>query len=396
LYGYTFELSKVKEKQHSLPSYFSRVQTLTNKERYTTPELQRLSYDLTDALMSYREEEKKAKEMFMSICLSFQHDLLHFASSVAMIDVLIAAAESAHEEKWIKPQIVSAGMSLLIKDGKHPIIASQNHYFVSNTLALSEKKTVLLTGPNMGGKSTFMRQNALIIILAHIGFFVPASLVEIPIMDNIFTRIGASDSAEEGKSTFFVELEEVNRIITYASRFSFVIIDEIGRGTSTYDGIALAASIISFLLDEKKPYMICSTHYHELADFIDEKKVSWGYMGYHMTKEHIQFLYTLLPGIAQQSMGIALAEKIGLPKMITSQARQYVDALEKKSFLIDQKNNNQNKKSEENICSLSSKGLKETLKKIGAVDIDDLTPRKAFDLIAELKNTIDISLFEKD
>jgi DNA mismatch repair protein MutS len=337
LYGYTFELSKIKEKQYSLPSYFVRVQTLTNRERYTSPELQQLSYDLTDALFHYRNEEKIAKELFIEDCILFQSFLLSFASSVAMIDIYLGLAEVSSLGEWVKPFIHLAHEALVIKDGKHPLFSLKNNFFVANTLSLSDKKTLLLTGPNMGGKSTFMRQNALIIILAHMGSFVPAAFAEIPLMENIFTRIGASDSIETGKSTFFVELEEINRIISFANQASFVIIDEIGRGTSTYDGIALAASIIQFLLDEKKPYMICSTHYHELFDLIDSSSVLWAYMGYHMTKEQIQFLYALLPGVAQNSMGIALAEKIGLPKIITAQARFYFNNLENKKFLISEK-----------------------------------------------------------
>lgn len=383
LYGYTFELSKVKEKQYSLPPYFSRVQTLTNRERYTSPELQQLSYDLTDALFHYRNEEKIAKELFIEHCIVFQSFLLSFASSVATIDIYLTLAEVASLGQWIKPVINASHGPLVIKEGKHPLFSLKNNFFVANTLSLRDKKTLLLTGPNMGGKSTYMRQNALIIILAHIGSFVPATFAEIPLIENIFTRIGASDSIETGKSTFFVELEEINRIISFANQASFVIIDEIGRGTSTYDGIALAASIIQFLLHEKKPYMICSTHYHELVDLIDSSSVMWAYMGYHMTKEQIQFLYTLLPGVAQNSMGIALAEKIGLPQVITTKARLYFKDLENKKFFRSEA------KEEKEICcnqkNLSMQKIIETLKNI---EVDELTPRKAFELVAELENLL--------
>ena len=389
LYGYTFELSKIKEKRYVIPDYFLRVQTLTNKERYTSPELQKLSFDLTHAFEKYSEEEKKAKEAFLEICINEQNKLLSFARDLALIDVYISLATVAADCDWEKPLIKEKNTELMIKNGKHPLFSQKSNFFVSNSLNLEAKRTVLLTGPNMGGKSTYMRQNALIVILAHIGSFVPAEHAEIPLMESIFTRIGASDSLEAGKSTFFVELEQINTILHFATSSSFIIIDEIGRGTSTYDGIALAASVLEFLCTQVNPYMICSTHYHELVHLIDNSFVEWCYMGYHIKKDTIHFLYTLLSGVSNNSMGIALAEKIGLPKEITKRARGYFQKLENQSALLEKKEKivpaEAVKKDEiESLkCSAQIKSL------LREIDILELTPRKAFELIEKLKNLLD-------
>lgn len=190
----------------------------------------------------------------------------------------------------------------------------------------------MISGPNMGGKSTFMRQNALLILLAHIGSYIPASESSIPIMEKILTRVGASDNLHEGKSTFFTELEEIKTILIAANKYSFIIIDEIGRGTSTNDGIAIAAATINYLIDIN-PYLLCSTHYHELGNLLPENTIAWYYMNTIMKNDAISFLYNIIPGKSNNSMGIALAKKIGLPSKIIINAENYFKLLNTKESI---------------------------------------------------------------
>ena len=271
------------------------------------------------------------------------------------------------------------GERLNIIGGKHPIASKNNIMYIANSLFLNEeKKTYMITGPNMGGKSTFMRQNALLILLAHIGSYIPASESYIPIMEKILTRVGTSDNLHEGKSTFFTELEEIKTILISANKYSFVIIDEIGRGTSTYDGVALAASTIEYLIN-KNPYLLCSTHYHELEELLKHDKISWYCMEAIITKNSISFLYNIIKGKSNNSMGIALAKKIGLPISVIEKAENYFNLLDKKNNNSIPKNTNKNE-------SIKKSSIYEEIlhKLFMTKTMDDLSPKEAYTILEKI------------
>jgi DNA mismatch repair protein MutS len=382
LYQYVFELSKIKEKKYTLPDSYIRVQTLTQKERYTSIELQQLSSDIINAQEEYKAEEQKIKDELMQRCNNDIFSVYSFIETISLLDVQLSLAECAQEYHWTKPRLTEKGSELCIIGGKHPIAGKHNIMYIANSLLLdNKKKTYMITGPNMGGKSTFMRQNALLILLAHIGSYIPAQESHIPIMEKILTRVGASDNLHQGKSTFFTELEEIKTILIAANKYSFIIIDEIGRGTSTYDGVAIAASSIEFLL-KKDPYLLCSTHYHELTKLLQHKTISWQYMNAVIKNDSISFLYTITHGTSSNSMGIALAQKIGLPKMVIDQAKHYFEQLnthQKNDTLIAspiQANN-------------STMSHQEILKKFFYnKTMDDISPKEAYNILEELYNQL--------
>lgn len=382
LYNYVFELSKIKDKKYEIPGEYRRVQTLTNKERYVSPALQELSLQVLHAEENYLSREKALKDELIQEIHKELHSIFQFIESIKKIDVYRALAICAHEYKWTRPTILAEGSYLSIIEGKHPVISAYSHTFIANSLSLCDsKKGAMITGPNMGGKSTYMKQNALLLLLSHIGSWIPAKSANIPLLEKILTRVGASDSLIEGKSTFFLELEELNTILHSATSSSFVIIDEIGRGTSTYDGIALAASIISYLLKNKKPYMLCSTHYHELKDILIFSELVWLHMDAVVSSTGITFLYRISEGYAAASMGISLAKQIGFPKEIIQDAMIYFDAYKK--------NNTKEEKGEIDICSIKSHKKIEIVEKIlNNKSLDDISAREAYILLEKIYKEI--------
>jgi DNA mismatch repair protein MutS len=380
LYQYVFELSKVKEKKYTLPSTYIRVQTLTQKERYTSIELQQLSYDIINAQENFKIEEKIIKEELMKACNKDITSIYNFIEILSLLDVYLSLAQCAEENHWTKPKLMQKGSELHIISGKHPIAAKKNIMYIANSLLLNDtKKTYMITGPNMGGKSTFMRQNALLVLLAHMGSYIPASESYIPIMEKILTRVGASDNLHEGKSTFFTELEEIKTILVAANTYSFIIIDEIGRGTSTYDGVAIAASTLEYLI-RKNPYLLCSTHYHELQKILMQKTISWQYMDAIIKNDSISFLYNIIDGVSDNSMGIALAKKIGLPKTVIEQAENYFEKLQYAEKPVKIKQNPQNNKTL--ICQ-------EILEKLfSEKTMDDISPKEAYAILENIYNCL--------
>lgn len=328
LYGFTFELSKVKDNKYKIPDYFKRVQTLSLKERYQTPALVNFSQQSDHAYFLYCQEEERIKNNFFETIINALNQFFTVIEKIKYLDVCFSLVTVAWQNRWVCPEITDIGKPLHIIDGKHPVLAHSTNSYVANSLELTtEKKMIMITGPNMGGKSTYMRQNALIILLAHIGSYIPAKKAYIPIMEKILTRVGASDSMLEGKSTFYLELEELQTIVTLANEHSFVIIDEIGRGTSTYDGMSLAASIIEHLATKNKPYALCATHYHELANLLYIDSLRWCSMKAMVEKNDIYFLYRMVDGVGSDSMGILLAKKIGFPETIINTANTYFEKI---------------------------------------------------------------------
>ncbi len=319
--GYTIELTKAQSP--SAPEHYIKLQTLVNATRYTTPELQKLEYQIKTAEETAQKLDVKLFEELMAYVISFGPHLRRTGQQLALLDALIGLTRCAANHNWVKPTVRESG-PLHISQGKHPVVASYlGSEFVPNNTALTpDARTWVITGPNMGGKSTYLRQVALIVLLTHIGSFVPASYAEIPLTDRIFTRIGASDNVTEGKSTFLVEMEETATICNHSTAQSIVILDEVGRGTSTYDGLAIAQAVLEYLHTQIQAKVLFATHFHELTALTT---LNTGIVAYHaasiQTEDGILLLHKIEPGCAEGSFGIEVARQANLPIQITQRAQ---------------------------------------------------------------------------
>jgi DNA mismatch repair protein MutS len=333
VFGYTIEITRAY--LNRVPSEYHRKQTIANGERYITEELKTFEEKAITA-----EHRLKVLEEGLFIELRQKvgaeaNALLANARLIAEIDVLGSFARAARERGYARPTL-SADDELNLEDSRHPVIETllPPGQFVPNSVHLSreEGRTIIITGPNMGGKSTIMRQVALIVLMAHAGSYVPAREAVIPLTDAIFTRIGSSDDLTRGRSTFMVEMTEVARILGRATERSLIIIDEIGRGTSTYDGLSLAWSLLEYIHTSLKSFTLFATHFHELTHL--EKSLP-GLRNANVLvqkwKEDIVFLYKLAPGICNQSYGIEVAKLAGLPTPVLSRARHILGLLESQS-----------------------------------------------------------------
>jgi DNA mismatch repair protein MutS len=328
IHGYFIELSRGQAEQ--APAHYIRRQTLKNAERFITPELKTFE----DQVLSSREralsQEKFLYEQLLKTIQGELPALQMMAQAVAEWDVLLNLAERAHHLNWCQPTFVDMPM-LAITGGRHPVVEAALHTpFVANDLRFDNgKKMMLITGPNMGGKSTYMRQIALIVILAHLGSFVPARTATIGPFDRIFTRIGAQDDLATGRSTFMVEMTEMANILHHATENSLVLLDEVGRGTSTFDGLALAWAIGEALGNEIKAWTLFATHYFELTDL---PRAVPSAVNVHVAAierdQRLIFLHSILPGPASRSYGIQVAQLAGFPPSVIARALQKCQALE--------------------------------------------------------------------
>ena len=330
--GYLFEITNAYKGE--IPDYFVRKQTLVSAERYTTKELTELQNTIISAedRLSTLEYEvfKEIREKISSETLRIKNT----ASDIALIDVLTSFAYVAKNNNYVCPNINKNGI-ISIKDGRHPVIEKINksEEFISNDTSLDNENYIdIITGPNMAGKSTYMRQTALIALMAHIGSFVPAKVADICILDRIFTRVGASDDLSRGKSTFMVEMSEVSNIVKNATKDSLIILDEIGRGTSTYDGLSIAWAVVEYISSKIKAKTLFATHYHELTEL--EGKVE-GVNNFNVEviekDDNIRFLRKIVRGSAKKSYGIAVAKLAGLPDEIIDNSKLHLKELLDKS-----------------------------------------------------------------
>jgi DNA mismatch repair protein MutS len=385
VHGYYIEISKARAA--NAPDDYVRRQTLKSAERFITPELKKFE----DQVLSARERSlAREKALYEALIQRLQQDLAPLqacASGIANLDVLNTLAERALALNLTRPQF-SAQPGLRIEQGRHPVVEQVSDTpFVANDVKLNEQRRMLIiTGPNMGGKSTYMRQVALIAILAYAGSYVPAMQAEIGAIDRVFSRIGASDDLAGGRSTFMVEMEETANILHNATDQSLVLMDEIGRGTSTFDGLSLAWACALELASRIQAFTLFATHYFELTTLPEEQS---GIANVHLDAiEHgdsIVFLHALKEGPANQSYGLQVAALAGVPKPVIQQARTRLQALEVQAA----------KHADDTIDQLSlfndSTAAEETspaLAKLAATDIDDLTPRQALDLLYELKKLL--------
>lgn len=356
VFGYYIEITKANLSTAKIDESYIRKQTLSNAERYITPELK----EIEDKILNAEEKIKSLEyEIFVNIRNTIYENIDRIqktAKIIANIDVCVSLATVAYMNNYVKPNI-NEGNKLDIQNGRHPVVESLvgEENFVPNDTYLNSGENIIniITGPNMAGKSTYMRQTAIIALMAHIGSFVPADYADIPILDRIFTRVGASDDLSQGQSTFMVEMSEVSHILKNATDKSLVILDEIGRGTSTYDGISLAWSIVEYIQGKIKCKTLFATHYHELTDleneFDDVKNYS---IAVREDSDNIIFLRKIIPQGADKSYGIYVAKLAKLPDEVINRSREILNDLEK-NHVYESVSINQEIKSQNNISQIN-------------------------------------------
>lgn len=382
--GYFIEVSKSKWQQ--VPSSFILRQTLVTGDRYVTQELKDFEKKLLSAesLLASREYEIFQK-VRLEILASIDEIQAH-SSSVGDMDLIASLAQVALQYNYVKPTLLEEG-ELEILWGRHPIVERVERDFISNNLRLNSEEYIhIITGPNMGGKSTFLRQNALIILMAHLGSFVPAREAKIPLRDRILSRVGASDNLSAGQSTFMVEMQEMSYILNNATSKSFVIVDEVGRGTSTYDGMSLAWAILKYLHDTLKAPTLFATHYHEL---IDESQSLSGVKNFSVAvwenEENLVFLRKIIPWGIKKSFGFEVARIAGMAPEVISEAKKMLKKLEKWVSSTIQLQLGSLEKEQEIIYIEKDSEVENILK---ALDINTLTPMEALMKLDELKKRV--------
>ena len=386
VFGYYIEVSN--SQKDMVPYNYIRKQTLTTGERFITEELKVIEDKILHA------EERKAKleeELFAEIrgfLLGQITNLQKTARAIALLDVLYSFATLAVEKNYTKPIITKDTNCIEIINGRHPIVEeiNKNEDFVSNDTLLNDKdnRTLIITGPNMAGKSTYMRQVAIITLMAHIGSYVPATSAKIALTDKIFTRVGASDDLAFGQSTFMVEMSEVSYILNNATNNSLIILDEVGRGTSTLDGLSIAWAVMEYLSQNLCTKTLFATHYHELTDL---EGALDGVKNYCISVKEfnnsIIFLRKIIRGSANRSFGIEVASMSGLPQSVVNRAKDILHSLEENEV-----NREYNVKSSTNSNETltDKRNYKEIMSVLSDLDINSLTPLNAFDVLVQLKN----------
>lgn len=378
VFGYYFEATKSYLDQ--VPYRYIRKQTLANCERFVTPELKEMEEKLSGA------EEKRITleyECFLVIRQTLSDNIRRFQKSadvIALIDMLRSFAAVAFERNYIRPKMMADG-NLTISGGRHPVVESfvRQSFVKNDTLISAEESIMILTGPNMAGKSTYMRQVALIVLMAHMGCFVPADSATICIVDKIFTRVGASDNLASGQSTFMVEMAEVANILNNATPKSLLILDEIGRGTSTLDGLSIAWSVVEYISQHIKAKTLFATHFHELSEL---EGVVPGVSNYSVTVKEmgdtVIFLHKIVRGGTDRSFGIEVAKLAGVPSGVTDRAKNIMAALIEKDDSILGQRRQPDKSLEKD----------ELIEMLDAVNLDNITPLDSLRLLSEIKHKI--------
>jgi DNA mismatch repair protein MutS len=335
VHGYSLEVSK--SQLDKVPDHYERKQTLANVERFSTDELREVESKVMGANERAAALEREIFESLRLAVVEAAARIREAAEAVADLDALASLAEVARMERWVRP-VVDEGERIEIRAGRHPVVegtlrSRSADGFVQNDTLLdcSGTQIMLLTGPNMSGKSTYLRQVALIVLMAQMGSFVPADNARIGVVDRIFTRVGASDRLSRGESTFMVEMRETAEILRLASRRSLIILDEIGRGTSTFDGLSIAWSVAEYLHDTPglEARTLFATHYHELIELAHSKaRLGNGHFEVREWNDEVVFLRRLVEGGASRSYGIQVAQLAGLPDTVVARARQILAELE--------------------------------------------------------------------
>ena len=392
--GYYIELTRAQAE--NAPAHFIRRQTLKNVERYITPELKVFEDKALSAASRALAREKFLYEQLLEELVQHVAPLQQMSMALAELDVLVALADKAYQGSWVQPTLVAQSM-IDIEQGRHPVVEQVlNSTFTPNNSQLSQQQRMLIiTGPNMGGKSTFMRQTALIVLLAHIGSLVPAQAATIGSIDRIFTRIGSADDLAGGRSTFMVEMTETANILQNATQHSLVLMDEVGRGTSTFDGLSLAWAAAVHLVQHIKALTLFATHYFELTSLPEHYQ---GAINVHVEAsdygDNLVFLHRVTQGAASKSFGLQVAKLAGVPMVVIQAAQHKLNELEQSPLAKKAKNKpspqqtalfNEPMVVEKVIEKTRVSEVETTLKEI---DIDNLTPRAALQCLYELQSLL--------
>ncbi|MGL5659033.1 MAG: DNA mismatch repair protein MutS, partial [Cetobacterium sp.] len=404
VFGYFIEVTKANI--HLVPSDYIRKQTLANAERYIVEDLKIYEEKVLNAKDKIENLEYHLFKEISEKIKNFRSILHELAYKLSYLDVVTNFAHIATKNSYIKPEITTEG-DIEIIGGRHPIVEQLvgRENFVKNSIVLNnDKNLIILTGPNMSGKSTYMKQVALILIMAHMGCYVPAEYAKIGIVDKIFTRIGASDDLVTGQSTFMLEMSEVANIVNSSTKNSFIILDEIGRGTSTFDGISIATAITEYIHDNIQAKTIFATHYHELTQLESKLNKSTNFrIEVKEDEKEILFLREIVKGGADKSYGIEVARLAGLPREILDRAKEMLRVLENRKMIIERKVKKEQlilfgefepetkeepiKKEEENIIQLENEE-KIVLRLLREAELDKMTPLDAFLKLNELKRIL--------
>lgn len=383
----------------SVPERYRRLQTLVGRERFITIELQSLQHGIESARKDIVNYETELFDQVKNTVTLHIGALRKSAHAIAHIDALLSFAQLAYHNGYVRPEC-SENRDIVIVKGRHPVVEQAlSHTFIPNNTQLTDEQSLwIITGPNMGGKSTYLRQVALISVMTHVGSFVPAQHASIALLDRIFTRLGASDNVAEGKSTFLVEMEETAMICTQATAQSLVILDEVGRGTSTFDGLAIAQAVVEYIVTHIGARCLFATHYHELTHL---QEVHLGIVAYFAaskkTDAGILFLYTMMQGVADGSFGIEVAKLAHLPQVIIARscvliesfargADRLIPASIERSDSHELYRENQQLKAENKQLLANNSKNQRIAALLSELDFDALSPKKAFDLLWQCKD----------
>lgn len=383
VHGFYIEISRA-QAEHAPPEYRRR-QTLKNAERFITPELKTFEDKVLSANERALAREKALYEALLEALAPYIQALQANAHAVAQLDVIATFAERAQALNYVQPEF-SAEAGIQITAGRHPVVEQLAQPFIANDVQLTPyRQLLLITGPNMGGKSTYMRQTALIVLLAHCGCFVPAKAARIGQVDRIFTRIGASDDLAGGRSTFMVEMTETANILHNATEYSLVLLDEIGRGTSTFDGLSLAWAVARQLLERNRSYTLFATHYFELTRLVEDFKQA---ANVHLDAvEHgsgIVFLHAVQEGPASQSYGLQVAQLAGIPRSVVNAAKRKLVQLEQQNIQAGP----QGDMFSHQAAAEPQVEISPALAELERLDPDDLTPKQALEALYKLKTLL--------
>lgn len=394
MFGYFIEVSKAQSKD--VPENYIRKQTLVNAERFITEDLKNFETKVLDSEDRRNSLEYEIYNRIKGHVIEKGSDILEAARHIANVDCLLNFAEIADHNNYCRPEINEKGIVNII-DGRHPVVEKmiEGERYVPNTIKLDNdsNQVLIITGPNMAGKSTILRQVALISIMAQIGSFVPAESASLCITDRIFTRVGALDNLSQGQSTFMVEMEETANIMNNATPDSLIIMDEIGRGTSTFDGLSIAWAVAEYLHDlkDKGVKTLFATHYHELTELAESKKRVQNYnIAVKEWNDNIIFLRKLIEGGTNRSYGIQVARLAGVPPSIIKRAKKVLMSIENdangQSRKLSSKLDKKKKKKDAHVqLSLFSEPGNPVIEKLQSIEISSMTPLEALNILSELK-----------
>lgn len=377
VFGYYIEVTK--SFIDKVPLDYQRRQTLANAERFTTEELKQLEEKILSSADLAVKLEAEIYDKIKCVLLECIDKFKEISSGIALLDVITSFAEVSKENRYVRPDVTESNKPLVIKEGRHPVVeVISKEKFVPNDVLLdeSENRTMIITGPNMAGKSTYMRQTAIITVMAHMGCFVPAKSASIPLTDRVFTRVGASDNLISDQSTFMVEMIEVATILQNATKDSLLVLDEVGRGTSTYDGLSIAWAVIEHITKKIGAKTLFATHYHELTELENSLE---GVKNYKIAVKELNgsvvFLRKIMRGGANRSFGIEVASLAGIPSAVTDRAKQILKLVESGDKKFQRKTDETEEKPEKRS---------EVEKILSEVDLNNLSPMQAFLLVGDL------------